>query len=110
MTFQFQFDFFQIRKNGLFQVFKSPAVDWCKFNKGDIQLVSFQKVFINAFRKTAPMLFHQCPFEGRHVFKNVTANKSVVNMIPLGSYKIVINGIDKDNCSIMTVSSTYKIF
>ena len=72
--------------------------------------MGFQKLFINAFRKTAPRLFHPCPFEGSHRFNNVTAYKAVVDMIPLGSYKLIVKLTDKDNITAMTISSAYKIF
>ena len=107
--FQLQFDFFRKRGNKHFEVFKSPPVNWCSFNEGQVQLISFQKIFINAFRKSGARLFHRCPFEGKHEFSNVTVSSSIIDVLPLGAYKSNLKGMDKDNNSIMTISATYNI-
>ena len=91
-------------------MFKSPPVNWCKFNEGEVHLMSFQKVFMDSFRKRAPRLFHKCPYIGRHKFYNMTTFEGLAGMIPLGAFKLVIRGIDKDENLLMTLTSTYKIF
>jgi len=83
---------------------------WCKLNDGELQLINFQKVFVDRFRKRAPRLFHRCLFVERHKFYNLTTFVGPAGMIPLGGFQLVMQGIDKDKKLLMTLTSTFKIF
>ena len=55
-------------------VIDSKQVEWCGFMSGT-EVHPFFKLTIDQLRKSAPSLFHNCPYDGELDLKNVTVNE-----------------------------------
>lgn len=51
----------------------------------------------------------RCPFEGLHSCPNVTVTNDVIDMLPLGQYRTIFTGQDKDDSKIYQLNITFMI-
>ncbi|KAL7049627.1 hypothetical protein ACKWTF_003795 [Chironomus riparius] len=84
-------------------------IDLCQLNAGKIQIMNFQKIMMNTFLKSAKMLFHPCPFEGKHTFFNITPPSQVYNVLMPGTLKFSICVLDATNTTLFSLTSYLKV-
>jgi hypothetical protein len=71
--------------------------------------MSVQKVVMHTFLKSAKMLFHPCPFEGRHTFFNITPPSQVFNILRPGTLKFSIVALDAVNNTLFSLATYLKV-
>ena len=102
---QFQSEFYRKVGKKYSRIMIFPPIDWCDFNAGKLSISNFQKVLLNIFLKSASMMFHPCPFEGRHTFFNVTPDVKIFEVFQLGTYKFTIKMTDSNNRTLFALST-----
>ncbi|CAG9800452.1 unnamed protein product [Chironomus riparius] len=55
------------------------------------------------------MLFHPCPFEGKHTFFNITPPSQVYNVLMPGTLKFSICVLDATNTTLFSLTSYLKV-
>lgn len=106
---QFQYEIYRKIGEKYLRYGATPPIDWCKFNEGQNQMLNFQKIIINTLLKSAKMLFHPCPFQGKHTFFNITPPKQVYEIFQPGIRRFLILMIDSDNKTVFSLTTHLKI-
>jgi len=86
------------------QVIDSKQIEWCGFMSGS-DVHPYFKLTIDQLRKSAPDLFHKCPYEGEIDIYNITVNelyKDAAFYFPEGIYRL-------DMLIFRNESQTFKI-
>ena len=65
--------------------------------------MSFQKLLIKSLQTANPQLIHPCPYVGIQKISNGTAPKDVIEILPPGTYKVVLKIIDKVEKSLFKI-------
>ncbi|KAL7049632.1 hypothetical protein ACKWTF_003800 [Chironomus riparius] len=102
-NFKVSINFFLKRGSNFIEVFKTPPIDWCKFVDGKAQLMSFQKLLIKSLQNASPHLIHPCPYVGMQIISNATAPKDVVEILPQGTFKVILKMFDKIEKSLFKI-------
>ncbi|KAL7049628.1 hypothetical protein ACKWTF_003796 [Chironomus riparius] len=108
-TFFFQYEIYRKTGKKYTRYGATPPIDWCKFNAGNLKILSFQKILINTFLKPAKMLFHPCPFQGKHTFFNVTPPKQVYDVFQPGTRRFLMLAFDSENTTMFSLTTHLKI-
>ncbi|KAL7049631.1 hypothetical protein ACKWTF_003799 [Chironomus riparius] len=98
------------RGNKLFEIFKTPLIDWCKMMDGRYQAANFQKFVVKSLQASAPNFYQKCPYQGKYTLFNVTSSKDVVEIFPIGSFKLSIRISDIKEKNIVTFSFYSDVF
>ena len=78
--------------------------------EGQTKVFNFQKLIIKTLQKSAPGFFHQCPYEGKQSILNVSSPKDVVEILPVGTFKVIFKAFDIDDKNIFTISVYSNVF
>lgn len=54
-----RFEIYQFKDGKFARILKFSPITWCEFTSGKAKLINFQKLVIQGFRRTAPVLFHK---------------------------------------------------
>ena len=95
----------------LFQ--KIPDFDWCKLMKGSSKMASniFAKLFLGVSKAVFPQFSQNCPIQPMIVeVKNRTLPYMVVNIFPMGVYKINLLWFHKTKERLLNVTLSGRIF
>ena len=77
---------------------------------GQAKVFNFQKFLIKSLQTTAPGFFHPCPYMGKHSIFNASASKDVMEIFPLGTFKLTFKAFDKVEKNILTISAYANVF
>lgn len=102
--------FYVKRGTKFFEVFKSPSIDWCKVVEGKSRAMNFQKLLLKSIQTSAPALIHPCPYEGKYSVLNISSPKDVVEIIPVGSFKLHIRVSDKIDKNFANFNLSFEVF
>lgn len=98
------------RGNKYFEIFKTPLIDWCKMIDGRYQAANFQKFVMKSLQASVPHFFQKCPYQGQYSLFNITSPKDVVEIFPLGSFRLSLRVSDLTEKNIATFSFLTDVF
>lgn len=87
---QFVFEVSSLKSAKYSSVFKSEKFEICELMAGNYKANRFFKAIIDSVSKTAPKLFHICPYYGSTSIYNLSLGNAFLRLIPVGSYKISV--------------------
>ena len=102
--------FYHKRGNKYFEIFKTPLIDWCKMADKRYQGANFQKFIMKSLQASVPHFFQKCPFQGKYSLFNITSSKDVVEIFPLGAFKLTLRVSDLTEKNILTVTFHTDVF
>lgn len=103
------YDSYRKRGNKYFRTIANAYIDLCQFNAGNVKMINFQKIMMNTFLKSAKMLFHPCPFEGKHTFFNISPPNQVYSILNPGSIKFKLLFFDSSNYTLFSLTTFLKV-
>lgn len=65
--------------------------------------MSFQKLLIKSLQTASPYLIHPCPYVGLQIISNASAPKDVIEIVPIGIYKVILKMFDKVEKSLFKI-------
>ncbi|KAL7049630.1 hypothetical protein ACKWTF_003798 [Chironomus riparius] len=110
LNFSMTIKFYQKRGKKMFEVFKTPLIDWCKMMDGRSQAARFQKFVLKTLQASVPNFFQKCPYQGKFTLFNISSPRDVVEIFPLGHIKLSTTISDLTEKNIVTFSFFLEVF
>jgi len=72
------------------QLFKVPPINWCALMGGGAKsrVNPLLKTVLAILKRYAATLLHRCPYQGEHIARNISLERSVLIIYPTGEYRI----------------------
>ena len=74
------------------------------------KIVSFQKLFIKTLKTSTTNFFHSCPYVGNHSILNASSPMDVVQIVPVGIFRVTFKAFDKVDRKILFISLHANVF
>jgi hypothetical protein len=77
---------------------KFPSINWCEWMSGTSKKINpFVKLILDTMKAAAPNFFVKCSFTGITKAENVTVLRPIKILMPVGSFRIILNVTDENN-------------
>jgi len=100
----------KLEDNKYKSLFKFPAINWCAVMAGATKSKSnpLVKSVLAIMRRTAKAFVHNCPYRSLHVAHNITLDRSVLMIYPVGIYRFVLRATNDIDNNIYTIKLDIK--
>lgn len=84
---------------------KNEPIEWCELMSGSSKSNRLLMALLESVKQKAPQFFHECPYYGRHEIAALGLTKPLLDIIPVGSYKIMatMNITKPEKCEVSVV-------